>query len=477
MEKMQPHAPRGYLLLMALVFGSVLLTVLGAMSAYVLTQNKVQHAATGQARAFSIAEAGLSYYHWLLAHRPGDLTNGTGSPGPFVIPYYDPETGESLGTYTLAITGNTACNQTTSIDITSTGATNDGSGVTRTLVARYAQPTVALYSYILNESVWAGDDRVINGPYHSNGGIRMDGSANAPVTSSLASWLCTSSFGCSPSATKNGVWGAGTNQNLWSYPVPQIDFAGIAADFTALKTTAQSAGIYLPRYSSGNSNGAAYWRGYHLLFNSNGTVTVRRVSSTIARDVTPVNPADSSSDRILIQNETAYNTYTISSTCGLIFVEDNVWIEGTVSGKVTVVAANVTTTGVEPNAYLRNNVTYVDSDGSDGLTVIAERNVLIAPDAPTNMTLNGIFIAQGGAFGRNLYDCPSSYEPRGTLTIVGTTVSNKRTGTKWVNGCGWSDGGYQSRVDSFDRKLATDPPPFTPIVSSDYEFIDWREKN
>ena len=309
----------------------------------------------------------------------------------------------------------------------------------------------------------------------------MDGSVNAPVTSSLSSWLCTSSFGCSPSQNKPGVWGSGSNQELWSFPVPQVDFAGIAADFSSLKTLANTEGIYYERYSSGNANGSAYWKGYHLIFNANGTVTVYKVSSTSSLSVTPINAADNSTDRILIQNETFYETRSIPSDCGLIFVEDNVWVEGTIPDKVTLVAANVTNTGVEPNAYLVDDIEYETTDGSDGFTLIAERNVLIAPDAPQNLTLNGIFVAQNGAFGRNRYSCPSSFEPRGTLTIRGTTVSNKRTGTQWQNGCwswwtGYSDAGYQTRIDAFDRQLATDPPPFTPAISDDYEFVEWREE-
>ena len=472
--------PRGYLMLLGIVFGAIFVTVFGGLSSFVLSQNSAQERATGNAKAFAMAEAGLEYYHWFLEHNPGDTTHGTGLPGPYVIPYEDPEGGQ-VGEISLDVVGNTSCGQTTSIDIRSTGIPNDRSGAEKTVVGRYAQPTVAGYSYVLNDSVWAGDDRIINGPYHSNGGIRMDGTANAEVTSSVTSWLCTSSFGCSPNQTKDGVWGAGPNQELWNFPVPQVDFGGIAADFSSLKTLAQAEGIYLPRYSSGNSNGAAHWRGYHLIFNSNNTVTVRRVSSTVRMDVVPVNSADDDWDRTFIQNETSYNTYAIPEDCGLIFVEDHVWVEGTVSDKVTLVAANVTTVGIEPNAYLKDDIVYSTSDGTAGLTLLAEHNVLITPDSPSTMTLNGIFIAQGGAFGRNLYDCPSSYEPRGTLTIHGTTVSNKRTGTKWSNGCwswwsGYSDAGYQTRIDAYDRKLATDPPPFTPIISSDYTFIDWREE-
>ncbi len=468
---------RGYLMLVAIVFGSIFVTVLGALTGFVLTENRAQSTATAASRGLAIAEAGLEYYRWYLAHYPGDLQNGTGVAGPYTIPYNDPEGGET-GTIELAITGNTSCETLTSVDISSTGTPAEDPLVSRTITTRYARPTVARYSYILNDSVWAGADRIILGPYHSNGGIRMDGTINSPVTSSLSTWLCTSSFGCSPNQTKEGVWGAGTNPDLWNYPVPQVDFGAISADLASLKTKSVTAGRYLPRFSqTNNTNAASYWHGYHLVFNAGGTVTVSRVTSAPALSSTHINPSDNSlPDRMLISNETFYSTITIPENCGLIFVEDNVWIEGVVDAKVTVVAANVTTTGIEPNAMLRGNLTYAQTDGSDGLTLIAQNNVLITPDSPFNMTLNGIFIAQGGAFGRNYY-ANATYDARGTLTILGTTVSNIRTGTKWcLNSSCTNSAGYQTRIDAYDRNLATDPPPFTPTTSTDYEFVDWREQ-
>jgi hypothetical protein len=485
-------------MLLAIVYGAVFVTVLGALASFVLTENRVQSNATSAARATAIAEAGVEYYRWFLAHYPSDLRNGTGQAGPYTIPYADPE-GGSAGTIELAVTGNSSCGVVTSIDIRSTGTPTEDSRVSRTVTARYARPTVARYSYVLNDSVWAGEDRIINGPYHSNGGVRMDGTANAEVTSSLASWLCTSSFGCSSGwggwPTVAGVFGDGPNQGLWEYPVPQVDFEGIAADFGSLKSIAQAQGRYLPRFSSGSKTSSSYWRGYHLVFNGNNTVTVRRVSAAATLYVTPINPADYDEsgesesgyarDRSLISSESFYTTLTLPSDCALIFVEDNVWIEGTIDRKVTVVAANVVTTGVAPDAILPANITYAQTDGTDGLTVLAENNILIAPNSPENMTLNGIFVAQGGAFGRNYYwrssgdkRCNTSYEDRGTLTILGTTVSNIRTGTRWTGvDCGTNDtAGYQTRIDAYDRNLSTDPPAFTPETSSDYQFVDWREE-
>lgn len=464
-------------MLMALVFGSIFLTVFGGLTMYVLSENKLQSHTAESAEAFALAEAGLEYYRWFLAHYPDDMQNGTGLPGPYAIPFDDPEAG-LIGTATLTINGNESCGQLTSVDIQSVGSPSDAPTVTRQLRARYARPSVGTFSYILNDSVWAGNDRVILGPYHGNGGIRMDGTANSTVSSSLSSWNCTSSYGCSPTqSAAPGVVGSGPNQHLWTYPVPQVDFGAISADFGTLKTLAQAEGVYYARYSSGtNQNNNNYWRGYHIIFNANGTMTVRRVSTLTNLGVTPVNTADDTDDWALISNEAFYETRTIPSDCGLIFVEDNVWIEGTIPAKITLIAANVVNAGVAPNAYLLNNIQYGATDGTDGLTLIAEHNVLISPSAPNSMTLNGIFIAQDGAFGMNAYDSCTYADKTGTLTILGTTVSNKRTGTQWTSFCGAYHKGFQNRIDSYDRRIATDPPPFTPVVSADYEFVDWREE-
>lgn len=482
---MKKISARGSIILLVIVFGGIFFTLLTALSSFVIVGNRAQDIAQARAEAFNIAEAGLEYYRWFLSHFPGNTTNGTGQSGPYVIPYNDPESG-TVGTYTLSIVGNSACGAVQSIDVTSRGVPSDVLNVSSTLLGRYAAPSVAAYSYIVGSSVWAGPDRIINGPYHSNGGVRMDGIANAPVSSSLSTWNCTGNFGCSPEQpSAPGVVGNGGNQSLWAYPTPQMDFAGIAANFSTLKSTAFASGIYLPQYSSGNVQGAAYKKGYHLIFNSNGTVTVNRVTSITK--LTTVYPIGGSSgytdDYTLINNENLYQTYTIPAGCGLIFVEDNTWIEGVISGKVTVVAAGVIDSSFKPDIVLRGNITYVSTDGTNGLTVIGAKNILIAPDSPQNMTLNGIFVAQNGAFGRNYYryatsgGCDGTYEPRGTLTILGTTVSYLRTGTAWRNGCGTgSNAGYQTRIDAFDRQNATNPPPFTPFTSTQWQFVDWQQK-
>ncbi|MEK9177014.1 MAG: hypothetical protein AAB923_01840, partial [Patescibacteria group bacterium] len=65
---------------------------------------------------------------------------------------------------------------------------------------------------------------------------------------------------------------------------------------------------------------------------------------------------------------------------------------------------------------------------------------------------------------------------RSTLNTLGSIISNRSTGTKWTSG-GVFVSGYNQRNDSYDRRLAKDPPPFTPRTSDDLIFVDWREAN
>ncbi len=480
---------RGSITLLVLVFGSIFFAVLVALSGYVLAQNRVQDVMRVRAEAFSIAEAGLDYYHWHLAHFPTDLTNGTGGSGPYAVTIPDPQ-GGTAGTATLAITSNTACGQTLSMDIASKGTAAEDPSQSVTLIGRYAQPSIAAYDIVTNGAMWFGSSETINGPVHSNNGIREDGPNNAPVTSAVSSWACPSSLGCH-GETEPGVFGTGTHPELWSFPTPNIDFQGIAANFSADKSIAQAYGIYLPRYSSGNANGTAYYKGYHLVFNApdatypNGSVTVTKVTPAKVSNVFLFDTSTYGTEYSLIQGETNPQTYPIPSGCGLIFVEDNAWIEGVIPGKVTVVVANVSNADVTPSALIHGNITYASANGSDGLTLIAEKDITITPDSPQDLNINGVYVAQTGSFARNLYmnsshsGCNTTYEPRNTFSVHGTIVASLGQNETWVIGqsCGSEpDAGYQTTANLPDRALATDPPPFTPVTSTDWQFVDWQQQ-
>lgn len=468
---------RGYFTVLVLVFTSVFFVLLTALSGYIFVEKRVELAKENRSKAFQIAEAGLEYYRWHLAHWPNDLQDGTGQPGPYVHPVTDPEAG-IVGYYSLDISGGTFCGKTNTVEITSTAWTVDDPTFKRTLFARYTRPTVAQYSTITNSNVWVGSDRVISGPYHSNGGIRMDGTHNADVTSGAATWSCTSSFGCSPTANQNGVFGAGAPQSLWRFPVPTVDFNGITVDLTELKGYATTSGRYF-------APSGTY--GYRVVFLSNGTVTVSTVTGTTQVWGYSIENGWRQ-ERPVISSTGSATNYTISATCPVLFFEDNVWVEGVVGGKVVLTAADVTQAGVTRSMVLNNSITYASSSGN-GLTAIAEGDVLVGLQVPNVMTISGVFLAQLGRFGRNHYcqdDCTSTggnqglpsgldqYVTRSTLTTNGTVMSNGRVGTKWTSGSSFISG-FNQRFDNYDRSLAESPPPFTPVISDDYEFVRWSD--
>jgi len=457
--------------ILVLVFMGVFGLIISTVSSYVFTQATVGRAKLAREEALQIAEAGIEYYKWFLAHNPTDLQNGTGAPGPYEYVVEDPEGGE-IGVASINVQGNIACGEIQSVDITSEGVPNSNSQFTRTLFARYAKPSVAEYAYIINSNVWAGADRDIVGPYHSNGGIRMDGTNNSIVTSAVDSWTCTSSFGCSPNQSVDGIWGSGNGSALWQYPVPQFDFGGLSVDLSDLRTKAQLYGIFLDDFS-----GQSDRKGYRLIFNSNGTVDVYRVNNTswLWGYNTGYGYEYSSSFNYRreynnITSQSFLGNYLIPVECPVIFSEEKLWIEGTVSGKVTVAAADISSS-YDTDVLIHNNIEYTTLDGSDGLAVIAEDYLMISNNSPQNMTMRGIFIAQKGSFGRNYYEGNT----RGTLTIHGSIVSQGRVGTRWTCG-GVFCSGYSNRVNAYDRLLAFDPPPFTPPASPDEKFILWREE-
>jgi hypothetical protein len=475
MSSHRSYSEAGYLLILTLVFGSIFFVIISGFIGYIITENQVVEQRYRFEQAGEIAEAGLNYYRWYLAHYPGDVTAGTGAPGPYVFTYEDPEDGP-IGEFSLDIASTTFCNQIASIDVTSTGYTFADPDVERTITARYAQPTVADYAYIINSNVWAGSDREIFGPYHSNQGIRMDGTNYSTVTSGLTDWTCTSGFGCSGNPTVDGVFTSTSNANelLFSFPSAPINFTDLTLDLAAIRNSAQNeGGIYIP-FSN------AY--GYRLTFNGDGTVTARRVTNTF--QYWAQSSEGTFQERNIIRNQSFYNTYTIDPACPLIYVDDKVWLEGTLDNRVTLAAAGTDISGDDPDIILQGNITY-NTPGDDGLLAIAEDNVLLGVDVPNNMTINGIFVAQNGRFGRNHYNyswLPVSwgydYRPfymRNSLNVNGTIVSNGRVGTKWTSG-GTYISGFDNRTNTFDRNLVDNPPPLVPNTSDVYDFVEWREE-
>jgi len=448
---------KGSIIAIVLVFGIIFLILIGGLFSFILLQMRVSAYMLSWEQSLHIAESGTEYRKWCFNNEVSCVEGKE----------YKDILGEVLGEFFLNVNVTSTCGEVFNREISSTGWTNRFPDTTREVQVVYGRESVAKFAYLLNDNVWAGPDREIKGLYHSNGGIRMDGENQSMVTSALSEWLCTSSFGCSPSVMKAGVFTTTSNANedLFDYPVTSFDFEGITVDLAQVKSSAIADGIYLPPSIDINSNAD----GYHLIFNDNGTVEVR-IITRLWSDWAYNEEEGWHYDYFRIRDEYYYNSYAIGSSCSAIFVEDDIWIEGKVNQKVTVVSADLINANSDTSIVIVNDIDYVDQDGTDGFSAMAEKNILISPSSPEQLELRGIFIAQKGRFGRNHY--PNNI--RDKLEIIGSVVSNGRVGTQWTSGS-YIVSGYIERENTIDSKLIYSSCPFVPYASYDYKIVNWQE--
>lgn len=473
---------------LTLVFGAVFALTIAGLLGYVTTQLKHARQKSAWHQSLTIAEAGLNYYRWHLAHSPNDLQDGESwccaSPpcsqcGPYEHTYEDPQGGE-MGKFSLEIDGVQQCGETTAITITSTGWTNAYPNSKRIIKAKFIQPTIADYAYLLNDNVWAGSDREIKGPYHSNGGIRMDGENKAIVSSAKEDWVCTDSFNCSSCPSNCSVDGGGNcvcpgvfttangNEELFSYPVTSFDFNGITMDLANIKdlTKNQGKGLY---FSNSNEDG------YHLILRNDSTVDIYKITDLDTLYAYNREEGWHYEDSV-IDDENYMGNYTVPGDCGLIFVEDDIWLEGEIDSKLTIVSADLENPNKETNVWIVDNIEYRNRDSSNGLVVVGQHNTLIGYNAPESMELHGTYIAQTGHFGRNHYPC--YYYPthclKDYLEIFGSVVSNGRVGTQWTSG-GSISSGFEERENIYDPNQSYYPCPFLPTTSDKRKFYSWEE--
>ncbi len=448
--------------ILVLIVGLMGGLVMGAMITLVGSDYMSSTRATTYEQALSLAEAGVNYYRWHLSHDPQDYQDGTGQPGPYVHDFKDPQ-GDVVGTFELSITppdpGSTV------VTIESVGRTIDNPEISRKVKVKYGIPSIARYSFLHNADVWFGQGLTVHGRVLSNGGIRQDGINNSIIQSAKETYTCNYDTGCNPPQTKNGVWGNGGDQELWDFPAPPMDFDGFSVDFAEMRAAAQASGSYYG--SSGNP-------GYHFVFKSTGQVDVYRVTRT--RYYYGYNDGSCSRLYQRIRNENLVNTFDLSTT-KVFFVEDTVWVEGTVRGEATVVAARFPILSYQEDMWIKDSVTYTAKDGSDSLGLIAQGNIYFAKDVPNDFEIDAALLAQQGRILRHYYGywCGNySNAVRNHLEIYGSVISNQKSYWNWGTGSSLSSG-FSTRDVVYDGSMYLEPPPYFP-TSGDYEIISWEEE-
>ncbi|MEK7531635.1 MAG: hypothetical protein AAB545_01780, partial [Patescibacteria group bacterium] len=364
----------GALLIQVLVFAGISVVLLSGLVGWSGANIKASRQSLYREQAFQIAEAGIDYYRWHLAHAPADFQDGTGVAGPYIHAFNDKD-GTRIGQFELEIipppTGSTL------VTVRSKGTVDALPGVYRRIEAILAKESFAKYAWLLNAAnppMYFGPTSEVFGPIHSNFGIRFDGTAHQIVTSGVGSYTDPDHGGgvefgvhthrntppptpnlsvssayrpleappTNPVPSQSEVFLAGRN-----FPAPPVDFTGLTQNLQQLKTDAIANGFYK------SSSGVA---GYHVVLKTDDTFDLYQVDTTYVAANGCINSAKIGSppelppwwDAWSIQTETLLGSFAFP-TNGIAFFEDHVWINGQVSsGRITITSG---TFPADPDTY------------------------------------------------------------------------------------------------------------------------------
>lgn len=473
----------GYIIVSTLVFATISMIILTAVAGWSATNYKLASQTVDREKAFQLAEAGIDYYRWHLAHSPQDFKDGTNLPGPYVHSYYD-KLGNLVGQFALTITPPPV--GSTIVKIVSKG-TVASTTISRSIESILAIPSLAKYAFVANSVMRFGEGTEIFGPVHSNDGIRLDGLAHNLVTSAKASYEDPDSghsvgdeFGVHTHVLPPPASGI-NNSGLVSetppravpvradvftagrqFPVPAVDFNGLTQNLANLKTLAQSGGRYLP--SSGS-------RGYNIVLKTNGTFDLYRVTS-LRSAPSGCYSSQTSWGTWSIRDQNFIANYSFPSN-GVVFVEDNVWVEGKIDeARLTIASgkfpeSNNTNTSITVN----KDVLYSNYDGSDVLSLIAQNNINSGMESENDLQIDAALIAKNGRVGRFYYGSGCGvYSERQKIRLYGMIGTNLRYGFAYTDNTG-----YDIREIIYDGNLLYGPPPSFPLTSDQYVTISWRE--
>lgn len=474
---------RGSVIAYSLVITATVSIILVSIVQFIISQTKYSLYSHSKEESIQIAEAGIYFYRWYLAHtvegktaqqvkafwtgNPAPIGVGTppcGQAGAYEVEYKDPQ-GSALGKYCLEVTPPAA--GSTIVVIKSTGWTYKYPDYKRTVKVRYRKPSWSEYAVLGNDFNRFGTGTDVQGKIFSNGGVHFDGVAHNVVSSAVSTYYDSDS---DVKAWKPGVWTAWSNEynsdmnsNVFlagkKYPATTKDFSSVSADLNLMKAEAQA-----------GTNGSKYFdntlAGRHIILKADGTFSIRTVKNYFG----------SSND--INQYSGSWASYSIPDD-GVIFVENNVWLEGTVQNKrVTIVAANLISAN-KANVFIDKDIRYTNYDGSDIIGVLAENDVEIIKNSSDILRIDAALLAQEGRVGRKYYSstCPCGWtwceDHKNTITVFGAIATNHRYGFAWGDNCPRNTG-YLNRNIYYDNNLLYFPPPYFP-TGTQYLLDLWEE--
>jgi len=471
---------QGAILITTLVFTFIFIVMSTALLGNIVAQYKAGVQRVARTNALQIAEAGINYYKWHLDNFTDDYADGTAQTGcnpcgPYIHDYEDPNS-SIIGKFELYITPPKI--GSTIVKIKSTGWTIDSPKNKRYLAVRYGRSSWAQFAVVANAAMRFGAGTIVHGPIHANGGIRFDGVAYNEATSGATTYNDADSDACTVNS-----WGVHTcvappdptpptnppdRQDVFiggrRYPVPNVDFDSISVDLSQLTIDANADGVYLNPSNK---------QGYHIQFLGSSQFQYRTVKTTST--CTWSGGTQSASMGDINQYQGNWTTANLPNN-GIIFVEDNAWIDGTINGKfITIIAAKEPLATGLADVWINNDILYSAKDGTSGLGIIAQNNISVGLFSEDDLEVDAALLAQKGRVGRFYYpsDCNATYYKRSAISVYGSIATYKRYGFSW-NCAGVYCSGYQTRNLDYDKNLIYSPPPSFP-TSGEYTFIKWDE--
>src|SRR3989338_5378442 len=146
-QKSKLEYQRGQLSLAVLLFSALAIIIMGGFIIWADSQLRFAARSNDQSLAFKIAEAGVEYYRWHLAHDPNDYQDGEAGQGPYEQEYFDKD-GNLIGRFILDITVPPLGSDV--VIVRSTGKIEKDPGVEKIIQARMAVPSLAKYAVIAN---------------------------------------------------------------------------------------------------------------------------------------------------------------------------------------------------------------------------------------------------------------------------------------------------------------------------------------
>ncbi len=473
---------RGSALVYGLIIMAVVQIILVSIIQFVTSNIKYSLQIRSREQSLQIAEAGIDFFRWYLAHNVEGKTasqiqafwtsgSAYGVGTAYERDYTDPS-GGVVGRYRLEVTPPTT--GSTIAIVKSTAWTYRYPDLVRVLQVRLRRPSWSESAVLANDFMRFGAGTEVFGKIHSNVGIRFDGVAHNVITSAVTDYN-------DPDHTGGNEFGVHTHDSPTDplppaavpartdvfeagrqFPVATIDFNGVLGDLSLMKTAAQGTGSY---YNGTGANNL----GTRIILKSNGTYDTCKVNAYNTGYSITRYTRNSGSGTCGSCSGLCISNHPIPDD-GVIFVEDNVWVEGTIDDRKVTIAAADLLGGPAPSVYILNDIRYTNTDGRDIIGIVGQNNIEIGWASENDLRIDAALLAQQGRVGREHYvDKGYSPDSKSVITVYGAIATNLRYGFAWTDGTG-----YTTRNLYYDNNLLYYPPPYFP-TGTQYELDLWEE--